>query len=128
MLTKKQVKELRDVLEQELNELEERNKEKVNEMEHPGDTDTFHGDEADQATYLEHSSRLLRLRDRDRKLINKIQKTIAKFNNGTYGTCSACGIDIPYERLKLRPVAELCIECKQTQEEREERDKLFKRR
>ncbi len=128
MLTKEQIKELRNILEQELQELEERNKEKVNEMEHPGDTDTFHGDEADQATYLEHRSRLLRLRDRDRKLINKIQKTIAKINNGTYGTCDSCGIDIPYERLKLRPVADLCIECKQAQEEREERDKLFKRR
>ena len=128
MLTKEQIKELRNDLENELRELEERNKEKVNEMEHPGDTDTFHGDEADQATYLEHRSRLLRLRDRDRKLINKIQKTIAKIDNGIYGTCDACGIDIPYERLKLRPVADLCIECKQAQEEREERDKLFKRR
>lgn len=128
MLTNEQLKELKAVLENELKELEERNKEKVNEMEHPGDTDTFHGDEADQATYLEHRSRLLRLRDRDRKLINKIQKTLAKINNETYGTCDACGIDIPYERLKLRPVADLCIECKQAQEEREERDRLFKRR
>ena len=128
MLTKEQIQELRDNLEQELLDLEKRNREKVNEMEHPGETDTFHGDEADQATYLEQRNRLLRLRDRDRKLINKIQKTIAKLENGTYGTCDACGIDIPYERLKLRPVANLCIECKQTQEEREERDKLFKRR
>jgi len=128
MLTKEQIKELRDNLEQDLIDLEKRNREKVNEMEHPGETDTFHGDEADQATYMEQRSRLLRLRDRDRKLINKIQKTISKLENGTYGTCDACGIDIPYERLKLRPVADLCIECKQAQEEREERDKLFKRR
>jgi len=128
MLTKKQVKELLEDLEKELQGLEERNKEKANQMEHPGDTDTFHGDEADQATFLEQRSRLLRLRDRDRKLINKIQKTIVKIENGSYGTCDACGIDIPYERLKLRPVAGLCIECKQAQEEREERDKLFKRR
>lgn len=128
MLTKEQIQELRKNLDQELLELEKRNREKVNEMEHPGETDSFHGDEADQATYLEQRSRLLRLRDRDRQLINKIQKTISKLENGTYGTCDACGIDIPYERLKLRPVANLCIECKQAQEEREERDKLFKRR
>jgi DnaK suppressor protein len=128
MLTKEQIKKLRENLEQELLELEKRNREKVNEMEHPGETDTFHGDEADQATYLEQRSRLLRLRDRDRKLINKIQKTISKLENGNYGTCDSCGIDIPYERLKLRPVADLCIECKQAQEEREERDKLFKGR
>lgn len=128
MLTKEQIRELRDNLEQELLELEKRNREKVSEMEHSGETDSFHGDEADQATYLEQRNRLLRLRDRDRQLINKIQKTISKLENGTYGTCDACGTDIPYERLKLRPVANLCIECKRAQEEREERDKLFKRR
>jgi len=128
MLTEEQIQELRKDLEKELAKLEERNKKKVNEMEYPGDADTFHGDEADQATYLENRSRLLHLRDRDRKLINKIQKTISKINNGTYGTCDSCDIEIPFERLKLRPVADLCIECKQAQEEREERDRLLKRR
>ena len=66
MLTEEQIQELRKDLEKELAKLEERNKKKVNEMEYPGDADTFHGDEADQATYLENRSRLLHLRDRDR--------------------------------------------------------------
>jgi len=128
MLTDKQLEEIRSILNKELEEIEERNREKINEMENEGDFETFHGDEADQANYLEHRNRLLRLRDRDRKLINKIRETLAKIENGEYGSCESCGCDIGFERLKLRPVASLCIECKMEEEEKEERDKSFKRR
>ncbi len=128
MLTKKQREELKAKLLEELAEIEERNREIVMEMEQSSDRDTFHGDEADQATYLEHRNRILRLRDRDRKLINKIRKTLDNIDNNNYGICESCGIEISFERLKLRPVASLCIECKKEQEEREDRDRLFKRR
>ncbi|HNW15085.1 MAG TPA: TraR/DksA C4-type zinc finger protein [bacterium] len=128
MLTKKQLDKIKKLLNEELAEIEERNREKVNEMENEGDAETFHGDEADQANYLEHRNRLLRLRDRDRKLINKIRQTLEKIEEGEYGTCESCGCDIGFERLKLRPVASLCIECKQEEEEKEERDKTLKRR
>lgn len=128
MLTNEQIDKIKASLLEELAEIEERNREKVNEMENEGDSETFHGDEADQANYLEHRSRLLRLRDRDRKLINKIRQTLQKIDDGEYGTCESCGCDINFERLKMRPVASLCIECKQEEEEREERDKIFKRR
>lgn len=62
---------------------------------------------------------LLRLRDRERKLLKKIEKTLEKINNGIYGICEACGAEIPIERLEARPVTDLCIECKTEQEEKE---------
>lgn len=127
MLTKKQLETIKKSLSQELNEIEERNREKINEMENEGDSETFHGDEADQANYLEHRNRILRLRDRDRKLINKIRETLSKIEAGDYGTCESCGCDIGFDRLKLRPVASLCIECKMEEEEKEEREKSFRR-
>lgn len=128
MLTQKQLDTIKASLNEELSEIEEKNREKINEMENEGDSETFHGDEADQANYLEHRSRILRLRDRDRKLINKIRQTLEKIEEGSYGTCESCGCDIGFQRLQLRPVASLCIECKTEEEEKEERDKSFKRR
>ncbi len=127
MLTQEQLNEFKKMLQDELKEIEERNREKLEEMENALDTDKFHGDEADQANYLEARNRALRLRDRDRKLIGRILKTIEKIDHGDYGVCDSCGIDIPVERLKMRPVANLCIDCKREQEEEEERDKSIKR-
>ncbi len=62
---------------------------------------------------------LLRLRDRERKLLKKIEKALEKMEGGTYGICEVCGAEIPIERLKARPVTDLCIECKTEQEEAE---------
>lgn len=62
---------------------------------------------------------LLRLRDRERKLLKKIEKALEKIENGTYGICESCGVEIPIERLEARPVTDLCIECKTEQEEAE---------
>lgn len=62
---------------------------------------------------------LLRLRDRDRKLLKKIEKAIEKIEKGTYGICESCGVEIPIERLEARPVTDMCIECKIEQEEAE---------
>ncbi|MBP5435518.1 TraR/DksA C4-type zinc finger protein [bacterium] len=93
-------------------------------MERTKDEETFHGDEADQAIFFEQRNRQLRLRDRDRKLINKIHETLKKIDNNEYGICENCGCDISFERLKLRPVASLCIDCKREEEERERRDSM----
>ncbi len=128
MLEKTKLEEFKRLLLEELEEIEERNKTKVEEMEHNEDTEKFHGDEADQANFLEMRNRALRLRDRDRKMINKITATLEKIDRGTYGVCEVCGIDIPEERLRMRPVASLCIECKREQEEKEERDRAVRRR
>jgi DnaK suppressor protein len=71
----------------------------------------------DMASQEIDRSFLLRLRDRERKLLKKIEKTLEKIENGTYGICESCGAEIPIERLEARPVTDLCIECKTEQEE-----------
>lgn len=62
----------------------------------------------------------LRLLDRDRKLIKKIDDALARLENGEFGLCDECGCEISVERLKARPVANLCIECKEAQERKEQ--------
>ncbi|MGI6393319.1 MAG: TraR/DksA family transcriptional regulator [bacterium] len=126
MLTTKQLETIKTSLTKELAEIEERNREKISEMEKESEVETFHGDEADQASFIELRNRALRLMDRDRKLTNKIRETLKKIEMGEYGVCELCGCEISFERLKLRPVASLCIECKQEEEKREERDKALK--
>ncbi|MBD5642010.1 MAG: RNA polymerase-binding protein DksA, partial [Desulfovibrio sp.] len=61
----------------------------------------------------------LRLRDRERRLIRKIQGALQRIEDGTYGVCEECGEDISLARLKARPVTRLCIHCKARQEEDE---------
>jgi len=69
-------------------------------------------DPLDRATVeLEHST-LLRIRDREHKLIRKIQKALDSVENGTFGICESCGREIGIARLKARPVATHCIKCK----------------
>ncbi|MCP4107367.1 MAG: RNA polymerase-binding protein DksA [Desulfobacteraceae bacterium] len=63
---------------------------------------------------------MLRIRDREHKLIKKIKKALGRIENGTYGICDKCGEDINVERIKARPVTTQCIDCK-TQEEASEK-------
>lgn len=76
-------------------------------------------DPADRATQEEEFTLELRARDRERKLIRKIEKTIARVDADDYGFCDACGIEIGLQRLEVRPTAEMCIDCKSTQEIKE---------
>ena len=62
---------------------------------------------------------MLRIRDRERKLISKIDEALDRIADGTFGLCEECDEPIAVERLKARPVTTLCIECKAAQEERE---------
>ena len=62
-----------------------------------------------------------RLREREQGLLSKIEAALAKIEEGTYGECQLCGEDIGVKRLRARPVAELCIECKSEQEKLESR-------
>ena len=62
----------------------------------------------------------LRLKEREQKLLKKIDDALDRVAAHTYGICLRCGEEIPYKRLKARPVTTLCIECK-TQQEREEK-------
>lgn len=78
-----------------------------------------YADPADRATAESDRSFTLRLRDRERKLIKKIQQALHRIDEGTFGECDECGDDISVERLKARPVTTLCINCKSRQEEDE---------
>ena len=70
-------------------------------------------DEVDMATSETGQALNLRLRDRELVLLRKIDKTIAKIDEGEFGVCERCGEDISSKRLEARPVAQLCIRCKE---------------
>ncbi|MDX2164186.1 MAG: RNA polymerase-binding protein DksA [Gammaproteobacteria bacterium] len=76
-------------------------------------------DPNDRATQEEEFSLELRARDRERKLIKKIDETISRIDNNDYGYCDACGVEIGISRLEARPTATLCIDCKTIDEIRE---------
>jgi DnaK suppressor protein len=76
-------------------------------------------DPTDRATQEEEFSLELRNRDRERKLIKKIERTLLKIESNDFGYCTACGIEIGIRRLEARPTADLCIDCKTLAEIRE---------
>ena len=76
-------------------------------------------DPADRATQEEEFSLELRTRDRERKLIKKIDSMNDRIDQGDYGYCDACGVDIGIKRLEARPTATLCIDCKTLDEIKE---------
>lgn len=76
-------------------------------------------DPADRATQEEEFSLELRTRDRERKLIKKIDRTIDRIDQDDYGFCDACGVEIGIKRLEARPTATLCIDCKTLDEIKE---------
>jgi DnaK suppressor protein len=80
-------------------------------------------DPADRATQEEEFSLELRTRDRERKLIKKIDSTLDLIDEDDYGYCETCGVEIGIQRLEARPTATLCIDCKTLDEikERQER-------
>ena len=76
-------------------------------------------DPNDRATQESEFSLELRTRDRERKLIKKIDDSLKEIEAGDYGYCESCGIDIGVRRLEARPTAVLCIDCKTLDEIRE---------
>jgi DnaK suppressor protein len=76
-------------------------------------------DPNDRATQESEFSLELRTRDRERKLIKKIEESIKAIESGEYGYCDSCGIEIGIRRLEARPTATLCIDCKTLDELRE---------
>ena len=76
-------------------------------------------DPNDRATQESEFSLELRTRDRERKLIKKIDSTLEMIDNHDYGYCESCGIEIGIRRLEARPTATLCIDCKTLDEIRE---------
>ena len=77
------------------------------------------GDEAERATRETENSLELRTRDRYRKLINKINKTLARIDDGEYGYCEETGEEIGLQRLEARPIATLCLDAQERWELRQ---------
>ena len=106
----------RDILTKRLNELLDEAEKTVAGMTDAEDT---FPDPTDRATLESDRNFLLRIRDRERKLIMKIREAMQRIEDDTFGICEACGDDIGIDRLTARPVTTLCIECKRKQEANE---------
>ena len=83
------------------------------------DEATVFADPNDRASQESDMALELRNRDRERKLIKKIDETIARIDANEYGYCDSCGVEIGLKRLEARPTATLCIDCKTLDELRE---------
>lgn len=76
-------------------------------------------DPSDRATQESEFSLELRTRDRERKLIRKIDSSLRRIDDDEFGFCEACGAEIGIRRLEARPTADLCVDCKSLEEIRE---------
>lgn len=81
-------------------------------VDHMKDDAANFPDPVDRASQEEEFALELRTRDRERKLIKKIEKTLNRIEEDDFGFCDACGIEIGIRRLEARPTADLCIDCK----------------
>lgn len=114
---KKDLKHFRQILEarrQEITTQAEKTKEKGIAFD-PEDLP----DEVDLASSEADQSLNLRLRDRERILLRKIEKALKKIDDGNYGICEECEEEIGFKRLEARPVTDLCVRCKEEQEQME---------
>ncbi len=81
-------------------------------VDHMKDEAANFPDPADRASQEEEFALELRARDRERKLIKKIDKTLQLITDEEYGWCESCGVEIGVKRLEARPTADLCVDCK----------------
>nr|VFK08129.1 MAG: transcriptional regulator, TraR/DksA family [Candidatus Kentron sp. LPFa]VFK23261.1 MAG: transcriptional regulator, TraR/DksA family [Candidatus Kentron sp. LPFa] len=88
-------------------------------LDHMQDEAASFPDPNDRATQESEFTLELRTRDRERKLVKKINEALSALDIGEYGYCEACGVDIGIKRLEARPTATLCIDCKVLDEIRE---------
>lgn len=115
-MSKRQLKHFRTILENWKEELSQDLDKTVHAMQ---DEVTMFADPNDRASQESDMTLELRNRDRERKLIKKINDTLRKIEEDDYGYCNACGIEIGLKRLEARPTATLCIDCKTLDEFRE---------
>ena len=87
------------------------------DMRHENDGDF--PDPTDRASLESDRNFLLRIKDRERKLIQKVKEAMDRIDDGTFGICESCGRPISEKRLMARPVTTLCIECKTEREDQE---------
>ncbi|BFT59593.1 RNA polymerase-binding protein DksA [Pseudomonas moorei] len=81
-------------------------------VDHMKDEAANFPDPADRASQEEEFALELRARDRERKLIKKIDKTLQLIEDEEYGWCEKCGVEIGVKRLEARPTADMCVDCK----------------
>ena len=115
-MSTKQLAHFRKILEALKKELGEDIDRTVHTMQ---DEATVFADPNDRASQETDIAIELRNRDRERKLIKKIDETLASIESGEYGFCNKCGVEIGIKRLEARPTATLCIDCKTLDEMKE---------
>ena len=113
-MTKKELKILKGILDQKKAALQD-TANRTKEEEITMDPDDL-ADDLDLAASEINQALTLRLRDRERFLISKIDSALEQIKDGEYGYCEECEEPIGFERLKVRPVTTLCIRCKEEQE------------
>jgi DnaK suppressor protein len=116
-VNKAELERLRKVLEKQLKELQSDIGKDMPSMESPALADVN-----DQASLESERNFELRIKDRERKLISKVQEALKKIGDGTYGICESCGEAIGVKRLQARPVTSYCINCKAEMEAEERRE------
>ena len=112
-MKKKDIEYFRELLSNRLEELLNQAGDTVSGMTAPKEN---FPDPTDRAALEADRNFMLRIRDREHKLIKKIKKALDRIENGTFGICESCGEDISIKRLKARPVTSQCIECKSKEE------------
>ncbi len=90
-----------------------------NSLQGTGERNVRLSDPNDRASMETDSRVLLRLGDRNRKLLHKIEGALKRIQDGTYGVCEICGEEISEKRLRFRPVTTQCIKCKTELEDEE---------
>ncbi len=115
-MSAKQLAHFRKILETLKKELSEDIDRTVHTMQ---DEATVFADPNDRASQETDIAIELRNRDRERKLIKKIDETLSSIESGEYGFCNKCGVEIGIKRLEARPTATLCIDCKTLDEMKE---------
>ena len=116
-MKKKDVEYFKDFLKNRLEELLSHADDTVSGMTQPKEN---FPDPTDRASLESERNFMLRIRDRENKLIKKVRKALNRVENGTFGICEECGENISIKRLKARPVTTQCIDCK-TKEEASEK-------
>lgn len=112
-MKKKDVEFFKELLTQRLDDLLDQADDTVSGMTVPKEN---FPDPTDRASHEAERNFMLRIRDREHKLIKKIKEALNRIENDTFGICEQCGEDISIERLKARPVTTQCIECKTKEE------------
>ncbi len=122
-MKKTELSKLKEMLEKQLKELQS---DLTRNLAQPMTTPVL-ADINDQASFETERSFELRIKDRERKLIGKVQEALKKIGDGSYGVCVSCSEPIGVKRLQARPVTDLCINCKSEMEAEERREESFEK-